>query len=92
MAGWRKIKTKDTGTSLVIQWPRLCTPSVEGPGSIPGQGTRTYMLRLRVRMPQLRTSDVMNKIPRVLQLKSLHASTKIRDPVCLNQDPVQPNA
>ena len=91
MAGWRKIKTKDTGTSLVVQWLRPCTPSVEARFH-PGQGTRTYMLRLRVRMPQLRTSDVMNKRPRVLQLKSLHASTKIRDPVCLNQDPVQPNA
>ena len=43
--GWRKIKMKDRGTSLVVQWLRLCTPSVEGPGSIPGQGTRSYILQ-----------------------------------------------
>ena len=75
MVGWRKIKTKDTGTSLVVQWLRLCTPRVEGPGSIPGQGTRSYMLQLRVRMPQLRTSGVMKKRPHVLQVKILHVST-----------------
>ena len=28
------------GTSLVIQWLRLHTPSAGGPGSSPGQGTR----------------------------------------------------
>ena len=82
---------KDRGTSLVVQWLRLCTASVEGPGSIPGQGTRSYILQRRVRMPQLRISDVINKRPRMLQLKNLHASTKIKDPVCLNQDPVWPN-
>ena len=28
------------GTSLVVQWLRLCTPSSGASGSIPGQGTR----------------------------------------------------
>ena len=31
------------GTSLVIQGLRLCTPKAGGPGSIPGQGTRSHM-------------------------------------------------
>ena len=51
------------------QWLRLCTPSAGGPGSIPGQGTRSHMLQLRVCMPQL-------KIP--------HATVKIKEPTCHN--------
>ena len=31
------------GTSLVVQWLRLHVPKAGGPGSIPGQGTRSYM-------------------------------------------------
>ena len=34
------------GTSLVVQWLRLCAPSAGGLGSIPGQGTRTHTLPL----------------------------------------------
>ncbi|TEA25323.1 hypothetical protein DBR06_SOUSAS21410020, partial [Sousa chinensis] len=47
--------------SLVAQWLRLRTPNAGGPGLIPGQGTRSHMPQLRVRM---------------LQLKILHAATK----------------
>ena len=62
------------GTSLVVQWLRLHIPSAERPGSIPGQGTRSHMPQLRVRVPQL-------KIP--------HAATKDlvchnEDPECRN--------
>ena len=32
-------------TSLVDQWLRLHTPKAGGPGFIPGQGTRSYMLQ-----------------------------------------------
>ena len=56
-------KISPVGTSLVVQWLRLCTPNSGGLGSIPGQGTRSHMPQLRVRMPQL-------KIP--------HAATKTR--------------
>ena len=35
------------GTSLVVQWLRLCAPSAGGLGWIPGQGTRTHTLPLR---------------------------------------------
>ena len=27
----------------MVQWPRLCTPKVGDPGSIPDQGTRSHM-------------------------------------------------
>ena len=30
-----------TGTSLVVQWVRLCTPNAGGPGSSPGRGTKS---------------------------------------------------
>ena len=58
------------GTSLVVQWVRLCAPNAEGLDSIPGRGTRSCMhaatkefacrnqevcmLQLRSCMPQLR--------------------------------------
>ena len=41
----------------------LC-PQGRGPSSIPGQGTRSHMLQLRVLMLHL-------KIPRVLQVRSV---------------------
>ena len=47
----------------MVQWLRLRAPNAGGPGSLPGQGTRSHMTQLRVRTPQL-------KIPR--------ATTKIR--------------
>ena len=44
------------GSSLVVQWVRLRAPNAGGPGSIPGQGTRS-------RMPQLRASAAkINKL------------------------------
>ena len=38
------------GTSLVVQWIRLCTPNAGGLGLIPGQRTRTHMPQLRLLM------------------------------------------
>ena len=43
------------GTSLLVQWLRFCTPDAGGLGSIPGQGTRSYM-------PQLKISHATTKI------------------------------
>ena len=40
------------GTSLVVQWLRLSTPSAGGPGLIPGQGTRSHMPQLRPSIAQ----------------------------------------
>ena len=48
------ISKTSTGTSLVAQRLRLCTPEAGGLGSIPGQGTRSHMQQLRLHMPQLR--------------------------------------
>ena len=45
------------GTSLVVQWLRLCPPNTGCPGLIPGQGTRSHILRLRVCMPQLKADE-----------------------------------
>ena len=47
-------KKKNGATSLVVQWLRLHTPNAESLGSIPGQGTRSHMLQLRVYTPQRR--------------------------------------
>ena len=35
------------GTSLVVQWLGIYTPNAGGPGSIPGQGTRSHMPQLK---------------------------------------------
>ena len=35
------------GTSLVIQWLRLCVPKAGGPGLIPDQGTRSHIPHLQ---------------------------------------------
>ena len=34
------------GTSLVVQWLRLCAPNAGSLGLIPDQGTRSHMLQL----------------------------------------------
>ena len=35
------------GTSLAVQWLRLCAPNAGGPGLIPGRGTRSDMPQLK---------------------------------------------
>ena len=47
------LKEKYFGTSLVVQWLRLCTLEAGPPGSIPGQETRSHMPQLRVHMNEL---------------------------------------
>ena len=52
------------GTSLVVQWLRLCAPNAGGLGLIHGQGSRFYILQPKIPhattkkfcMPQLRPS------------------------------------
>ena len=39
----------------MVQWLRLHAPNTEGPGSIPGQGTRARMPQLRAHMLQRRS-------------------------------------
>ena len=38
---------KRVGISLVVQWLRFCAPKAEALGSVPGQGTRSHVLKLR---------------------------------------------
>ena len=37
-------KRQKLGTSLVVQWVRLCVPNAGVLGSIPGQGTRSQKI------------------------------------------------
>ena len=39
------------GTSLTVQWLKLYAPNAGGPGSIPGQETRSDMLERRLKIP-----------------------------------------
>ena len=47
----------------MLQWLTLHTPNAGGPGLIPGQGTRSHMLQLRIPMPQLKILHVATKTP-----------------------------
>ena len=49
------------GTSLMVQWLRLQFPMQEGPGLIPGRGTRSHMLQLKVCMPRLKIPHARTK-------------------------------
>ena len=49
-----KTKKGSTGTFLVVQQLRLCTPDAGVPGLIPGQGIRYHRPQLRVLMLQLK--------------------------------------
>ena len=44
----REIQIKTTGTSLMVQWLRLYSSNAGGPGSIPGQGTRSHIQQLSI--------------------------------------------
>ena len=52
----------------MVQWLRLSTPNTGGSGSIPGQGTRSCMLQLKILHAARKISHVATKI--------LHAATK----------------
>ena len=52
-----KAKMISTGMSLVVQWLRLQAPNTGNLGSIPGQGTRSHVPKLRPEMLQQRYKD-----------------------------------
>ena len=64
------IKRVKWGTSLVVQWLGLCAPNAGGPGSITGQGTRSHVPQLRVRMLQLKRYCTRQRRSRVPQLRT----------------------
>ena len=43
------------GTSPVVRWLGLCAPNAGGLGSIPGQGTRSHMLQLKILHATIKT-------------------------------------
>ncbi|TEA33728.1 hypothetical protein DBR06_SOUSAS12810084, partial [Sousa chinensis] len=51
------------GTSPVVQWLSFHAPNAGGPGSIPGQGTRSHMPQLRVCMPRQKDHTCHNEDP-----------------------------
>ena len=77
-------------TSLVGQWLQLHAPNAGGMGSMPGQGTRSYILQLIVLMLQLKISHAETKkkkkeiyiYPTCHNQKILHTAMKIKDPTC----------
>ena len=60
-------KNKQRGTSVVIQWLRFHIPKAEGPGSIPGQGTRSHVRQLR---PGEAKHNEFFKVVSLISLKS----------------------
>ena len=61
MASQRELQNWPSGAFLVIQWLRLHTPNAGGLDSIPGQGTRSHILQLRVHRPQLKVPQATRK-------------------------------
>ena len=55
------------GISLVVQCLGLQVPNAEGPGSIPGQGTRSHKSRLKI--PRVTTKIWQNQIHTYLKKK-----------------------
>ena len=56
------IRTWGAGTSLMVQWLRLCVPNVGGPGLIPYQGPRSHMPQQRSKIPQAATETWSSQI------------------------------
>ena len=65
------------GTSLVVQWLRLCTPNAGDLGSTPGRGTRSHIPQLSVRMPQLKMLQQRFRVPQLRpgQIKTFYKKT-----------------
>ena len=55
-----QLHLKIWGNSLAVQWLGLCASIAGGVGVIPGQGTRSRVLQLRARMPQLKDPSCCN--------------------------------
>ena len=55
-------RSERSGTSLAVQWLRLCTSSAGGAGSIPGQGTRILHAAW---YGQKRKTEKKKKVPEV---------------------------
>lgn len=58
------------GTSLMVQWLRLCAPNAGGLGSIPGEGIRSHT-------PQLEIPNAATKIL-TATTKTGHSQTNLK--------------
>ena len=79
--------------ALVVQWLRLCTPNTRSLGLIPGQGSRSHKLQLRVHLPKLKIPHAIAKSRSVQFSRSVvsdslwpHESQHARPP-CPSQTP-----
>ena len=69
------------GTFLVVQWLRLHAPSAAGPGSIPGQGTRSHMPQRRLNIqcaPAKTWHSQTNKLNKYLNYDGINGNRKVR--------------
>ena len=69
---WSILNIYILGTSLVVQWLRLNSVNSGAPSAIPGQGTRSHMLQLRVQMPKLKDPHAATEIDDVT-VKTRHS-------------------
>ena len=51
----------EKGDFLIVQWLRPHAPNAGGLGAVPGWGTRSHILQLRVCMPQLKSPHAAAK-------------------------------
>ena len=71
------------GTSLMVQWLRLQFPMREGPGLIPGRGTRSHMLQLKVCMPRLKIPHARTKTWH-RQINTLKKKKELKKKSCMS--------
>ena len=53
----QRYKNTEIETFLVVQWLRLYAPNAGGPGSIPGQETRSHMPQLKIMQAAAKMED-----------------------------------
>ena len=73
--------TTKWGTSLVVQWLRLRTPSAGGPSSIPGQGTRSHMPQIKIphAVAKTRCSQINKCLKKYNKVRCSHDTKKKDD-------------
>ena len=60
----------------MVQWLRFCAPNAGDPSLIPGQGTRSHMLEIRVCMLQLKKKKIPYTTKKIKDLRYLKLNIK----------------
>ena len=91
---WTDLGLKDSpwATSLVVQWLRLHVPNAGGPGSIPDQGTQSFMLQLRVCVPQLKLPHAATQAQHSQKKKKNHCGYYVGNGLCIEASNYWSNA